>query len=143
MAIAPVPGALLAIGPDLEPGLPRLDQDGAILPRHPLTGALVSRHHLGAGKLPLVPVTGAVDDDIRVHRRHEARDRGGAAAMVRAHQHGAGEGAEASTGRCAGEHASLSLALQGQQATLRLLLYVATEQETMPAIAYLHHATVR
>ena len=62
--------------------------------------------------------------------------------MVRAHQHGAGEGAEASTGRCAGEHASLSLALQGQQATLRLLLYVATEQETMPAIAYLHHATV-
>lgn len=142
MAIAPVPGALLALGPDLEPGLPHLDQDGAILPRHPLTGPLVSCHHLGAGKLPLVSVAGAVDDDIRVHRRHEARGRGGAAAMVRTHQHSAGEGAEVNAGKRAGELLSPSLLFQGQQAALRPLLYVTAEQDAMPTVAYLHHATV-
>ncbi len=126
LTTAPIPGATITLGRDTQAVGYWFNQYRPLLTGDPLASILITGHHLGTGKVPLVPETGAMDNILRPHRRHKRWGGRGAAAMVRAHQQGAGQ----------------TLPLQRHQSLLGLPFDIGAQQYAALAIADAYHAAI-
>lgn len=126
VATAPIPGAIITLGRDTQAFSCWLNQDRPLLTGDPLASILITGHHLGAGKVPLVPETGTMDHLSSRHRRHKRWGGRAAAAMVRAHQQGAGQ----------------PLALLRHQSLFGLPFNIGAQQHATLAIANAYHAAI-